>query len=120
MAILVSSVFLSLPNLNPLLVSSVSLLGSIDVPNLKPPFPDILLGSTTSNPDSLEIASIFLGSITFPNLNPVVTFLSFGTSTLAPNLNPEELSSFSLGVPKANPFVWIELDDSAPNVVPVC
>jgi hypothetical protein len=44
---LVSSGFFSIPNLNPPLDSSVFLLGSIDVPNLKPTFSGILLGSTT-------------------------------------------------------------------------
>lgn len=122
---LVSSSFLSIPNLNPPLVSSVFLLGSIDVPNLKPTFSGILLGSTTSTTDSLEDASIFLeGSITFPNLNPPgVTLLSFDTSMLAPNLKPEEeeeLSSFSLEVPKENPFVWVKVDDSVANLGAVC
>jgi hypothetical protein len=119
---LVSSGFFSIPNLNPPLVSSVFLLGSIDVPNLKPTFSGILLGSTNSTTESLEDASIFLeGSITFPNLNPGVTLLSFDTSMLAPNLNPEEeLSSFSLEVPKENPFVWVKVDDSVPNLGAVC
>lgn len=118
---LVSSIFLSLPNIKPPTVSPIFLLGSIDESNLKPAFSVFLLGSTTSKPDPLEVASIFLdGSITFPNLNPEVTLFSFGTSMLAPNLNPVELSSFLLGAPKENPFVWGKDDVSVPNLVVVC
>lgn len=113
----VSSVFLSFPNLNPRIGSAVVLLGSIDAPNLKPPF-SVLAGSmdATTGTDST-----FLGSIVFPNLNPGVSFTSFGTSGGTPNLNPAEESSFLFDNPNENPVVWDEVDDdSVPNLVLVC
>lgn len=109
-----SSVCLSLPNLNPPINSSLFLPGSMDAPNLKPPF-SVLVGSTDAT--VAGTVSIFLGSIVFPNLNPGVSFTSFDTSAVALNLNPVDDSSFLPDDPNENPDVCDKVVDCVPNFV---
>lgn len=122
---LVSSFGLSAPNLNPPRVSSGFLTDSKELPNLKPAvsafWPDSIAVPNLNPPGP---ASVFLaGSMVEPNLNPVV---SLGVSTVVPNLNPDDTSSFLVAPNDSSLFsagfsadAAGALDESIPNFIPV-